>query len=96
MTYDAATCAGQRAVMVWGTLGDWGAYVGDVGAGCDLGNSGSGSFDFPGTNAWFNLIWVNPDDAAGHPGYATPGPRPLTAAGLCSITTDDPSDPTCD
>jgi len=94
--YDASTCGGDHAVMVWGQIGDWSGYQGDVGATCDLGSSGNGSFDFAGDNVWFNLIWVDGTDVAGHPGFDAAGPRNWSALGLCGVQSDDHSDATCD
>ena len=96
VTYDPLTCAGDRVIIVWGNLGDWSGYQGDVGGDCDLGTSGTGSFEFSGDNVWFNLVWVNGDGAAGHPGLATSAPRSWTAAGLCGALSDDQSDAVCD
>jgi hypothetical protein len=42
------------------------------------------------------MIWVNADDAAGHPGFSSSGSRTWGAAGLCGTVTDDPSDMVCD
>lgn len=96
VVYDVTTCAGQRTAMLWGSLGDFTAFEGDVGPDCDLGREGSGSFDFPGTDAWFLLLWVDPSERAGHPGLASAGPRSLAAAGLCGVAGDDPADAVCD
>ena len=96
MTYDNATCNGDHAVMLWGDIGDWSGYLGDVGPDCNLGSTGSDSFVFSGNNAWFIPVWVDSGSAAGHSGFATSGPRTWTAAGLCDTTSDDPSDAVCD
>jgi hypothetical protein len=96
VTYDAATCSADRAVMLWGPLGDFDGYQDDVGLACNLGNDGSASFPFPGTNVWFNLLWVNAGGEAGHPGFSSAGPRDWSAVGLCDVETDDVADATCD
>ncbi len=96
MTYDNVTCSGDHAVLLWGSLGNFGAYQGDVGAACDVGHDGSASVSFPGTNVWFNLVWVNAGSEAGHPGFATQGPRTWSAVGLCGVTDDDIADAGCD
>ena len=96
VTFDNGTCSSDHAVMLWGDIGDWNGYQGDVGSGCDVGNDGSDNFFFSGDNVWFNLIWVNESDAAGHPGYTDGPPRTWTASGHCSVSADDFSDLVCD
>jgi hypothetical protein len=49
-----------------------------------------------GDNVWFNVIWVNDDDAAGHPGFDSGSARSWSAAGLCGVVSDDPADAVCD
>ncbi len=96
VTYDAATCSADRAVLLWGEIGEWATYSGDVGAGCDAGAAGSADFEPPDGSVWFNLLWVSPSGAAGHPGFSSQGARTLQAAGLCGVTSDDTSDTVCD
>jgi hypothetical protein len=92
--FDAATCSADHAVVVYGTLGDYGDYQGAP-AGCNLGATGAGTVTLPPGSVWFNVIWVNDAGAAGHPGFSSAGARGWTAAGLCGVTSDDPSDAVC-
>lgn len=95
VTLDNATCSSSRAVVVYGSLADFNSYLGAV-PGCDLGPGPTGSFSAPSGNVWFNVLWVNDSGAAGHPGFSSEGTRTWTAAGLCGVIADDPSDPACD
>ena len=65
-------------------------------SGCDLGAGPTATVVHAGDDVWFNVIWVNEDDAAGHPGFASSGPRSWDAAGLCGVASDDPADGACD
>ena len=91
VTFDATHCGGEKAVILYGTLGSFNAYAGT--AQCDGGNAGSTSFTTGLTNIWFNIVWEN-GTVAGHPGYRYDGSsyydRELLAIGLCdpSITAD--------
>lgn len=95
-TIDNVTCSASRAVVVYGNVGDYSGYQGAVDSGCDLGTAPTSTVSHAGDNVWFNVIWVNPDYAAGHPGYSSTGSRSWDAAGLCGVVTDDTSDAVCD
>ena len=92
---DSATCSSSHAVMLYGNIGSWGAYQGAVG-GCDIGSGPTATITTPDGSIWFNVIWVNNAGAGGHPGFASSGPRTWSAAGLCGLVSDDPSDAVCD
>jgi hypothetical protein len=92
---DNLTCADDHAVVLYGNLGDFTGYQGAVDVGCDIGSGQSTSVTHTGSNVWFNVIWVNVDDAGGSPGFETGGARGWTATGLCGVTADDPSDNVC-
>jgi len=94
ITFDAATCSDDHAVVLRGNFGDFTAYQGAVATGCDAGGTGTAAFTQSGSY-WFNVVWVNAADTAGHPGLATSGPRTWTAAGFCAVTSDDASDQVC-
>jgi hypothetical protein len=96
VTIDNATCSATRAVVVYGDVGDYGGYQGAVDSGCDLGTGPTSTVVHAGGDVWFNVIWVNEDDAAGHPGFDSMGPRSWDAAGLCGVASDDPADAVCD
>jgi len=91
-TYDATTCFDAVAVVAYGNIGDYSTYVGT--ADCD----GDGTFDATGLgDVWFNLIWVDAANVAGHPGYGSSGPRSVGAAGMgCGIELDRTGDGLCD
>jgi hypothetical protein len=95
VTIDAATCSASRAVVVYGTIGNYGAYQGAV-SGCDIGTGPTATFTAPGGSVWFNVLWVNDAGEAGHPGFSSAGARSWSAAGLCGVVDDDPSDAVCD
>jgi hypothetical protein len=95
-TYDTQLCTADHAVLLWGALSDFSDYQGAVTSSCDLGNDGLASFIPPAGDVWFNMLWVDEDDTAGHPGYGTSGPRTWTATGLCGVDADNALDPTCD
>ena len=92
---DSATCSSARAVVVYGNIGDYSGYQGAVDTGCDIGNGPTATVTHAGDNVWFNVIWVNEDEAAGHPGFDSTGSRSWDAAGMCSVVSDDPSDGVC-
>lgn len=94
VTIDDATCSSTRAVVLYGTLGNYAGYQGAV-TGCDIGAGPSGTFTAPSGSVWFNVLWVNDAGAAGHPGSGTSGPRSWNAAGLCGVVADDASDAIC-
>jgi hypothetical protein len=96
VTVDSATCSGSRAVVVYGNVGDYSSYQGAVDSGCDLGTGPTSIVTHAGDDVWFNVIWVNEEDAAGHPGFDSTGSRSWDAAGLCGVVSDDPSDAVCD
>ena len=90
VTFDASDCAGQRAVILRGKIGDYSGYDGI--AQCDGKNTGSATIDSSGhTNVWFNILWEN-GTVAGHPGYKYTGgayaPRSWPSIGRCDIATD--------
>jgi hypothetical protein len=96
LTLDNATCSAGRAVVVYGNIGDYSTYQGAVDLGCDLGTGPTATVTHAGDNVWFNVIWVNDNDAAGHPGFDSSGARTWSAAGLCGVVSDDTSDAVCD
>ncbi len=98
VTYDAVTCNAQRAILLYGILGDWAGY-----AGCaddDLGNGGlDAAVDASGLeNVWFNIVWTS-SGTAGHPGFVFQGggnePRSWAVGTLCGMTGEDHGHPTC-
>jgi len=92
---DNATCSGSRAVVLYGDIGDYSNYQGAVDLGCDIGSGPTATVTHAGGNVWFNVIWVNEDDAAGHPGFDSSGSRSWGAAGLCGAASDDQADAVC-
>jgi hypothetical protein len=95
---DAVTCSDDHAVVLYGNLGDFTGYAGAVDVGCDIGDGQSAVVTHVGDNVWFNVIWVNADDAGGHPGYATGGARDWLASSplpLCGVTSDNQSKGVC-
>jgi hypothetical protein len=92
---DNATCSGSRAIVLYGDIGDFSSYQGAVNLGCDLGTGPTATVTHAGGNVWFNVIWVNEDNAAGHPGYGSGGSRSWSAAGLCGAASDDQADAVC-
>jgi hypothetical protein len=96
ITIDNVTCSENRAIVVYGNIGDFSGYQGEVATGCDIGTGPTASITHSGDSVWFNIIWVNPEEAAGHPGFSSSGSRTWGAAGLCGTATDDPSDMVCD
>jgi hypothetical protein len=93
---DSATCSGNHAIVLYGDIGDYGSYQGAVDLGCNIGSGPTATVTHAGGNVWFNVLWVNDDDAAGHPGYDSSGSRSWSATGLCGAASDDPADATCD
>jgi len=94
ISFDASTCSDDHAVVVYGTMGDFTTYQGEVATGCDAGNTGTASFNQSGSY-WFNVIWVNGNNTAGSPGASSDGARTWTASGLCGVASDDPQDQVC-
>lgn len=94
VTIDGATCASNRAVVLYGSIGNYTGYQGAV-TGCDLGAGPVGTITAPAGSVWFNVIWVNDAGAAGHPGFGSSGARTWPAAGLCGSISDDASDAVC-
>jgi hypothetical protein len=95
--YDASTCAGEKAVIVYGSLGDFSTYQGC--ARSDAGAAGTATIDASGlSNVWFNIVWTN-GTTAGHPGYGSNATldveRSWNAAGLCNVAADDHSREVC-
>jgi hypothetical protein len=98
VTFDAGTCSSQRAVILYGSLGDFSSYQGC--AQSDAGSSGTSAIDASGLgNVWFNIVGTS-GTTAGHPGFGFDGTsdaeRTWSAAGACGLTADDRSDATCD
>jgi len=92
---DNATCSGSRAIVLYGDIGDYSSYRGAVDLGCDIGSGPTATVTHAGGNVWFNVIWVNEDAAAGHPGFGSSDSRSWSAAGLCGTTSDDQADAVC-
>lgn len=100
VTFDAATCAGQKAVILYGNIGNFASYQGV--AQCDGGSTGATTVDSEGlNNVWFNILWEN-GTITGHPGYKFNGAsyetRPdLYAAGFCTppVTADQQDHGSC-
>jgi hypothetical protein len=97
VTYDVAACSDQKAVVLYGNLGDFSAYRGCASG--DAGNSGTARFDATSLgNVWFNVVWAD-GTTAGHPGHGfdgtTDAERTWTAAGFCGVTQDDPARSSC-
>jgi hypothetical protein len=93
---DAATCTSDHAVVLYGAIGNYSGYQGAVDLGCDIGTGQNATFTHAGDDVWFNVIWVNGNDAAGSAGFATAGERSWSATGLCNVATEDKSDKVCD
>ncbi len=93
VTYDATTCSSQKLIVLYNSLGAWNGY-----SGCaqpDGGNSGATTVDSTGqANVWYNLVWTS-NGTAGHPGYASSGPRDWNVGTLCGMTADDHGKTTC-
>ena len=97
VTYDAAHCSGERAVILTGAIGNYTAYGGCAQG--DAGSAGTATIDASSLdNVWFNIVWSS-GTTAGHPGYGYNGtadiPRAWPAASLCGLTLDDASHATC-
>jgi hypothetical protein len=97
VAYDASTCAGERAIVLYGALGNFAGYEGC--AQSDAGHAGTTSLDASALgNAWFNVVWTI-GSTAGHPGYGSDGTveteRSWNATGLCSVAADDHSRRAC-
>ena len=97
VTYDATHCTGERAVILYGTIGSYSGYVGC--AQTNAGNTGTTTVNTTGLdNVWFNIVWAN-GTTAGNPGNGYNGtadvPRTWPAAGRCGITQDDAGHATC-
>ena len=94
ITLDNTTCSSDRAVVLYGTIGNYTDYQAAP-LGCNLGSGPTAVITAPAGSVWFNVLWVNAASAAGHPGFSTAGTRPWTAAGLCGVLSDDTSDAVC-
>jgi hypothetical protein len=97
VTYDASTCIAEKAIILYGALGNFSTYQGC--AQSDAGSSGSTSFDASALeNVWFNVLWTI-DTTAGHPGHGASGTgeveRTWNAAGFCGAAADDHSRSAC-
>lgn len=98
VSYDASHCSDQKAVILYGNIGDFTTGY----AGCassDAGNLGSATIDSAGlSNVWFNIIWTSAT-TGGHPGFAFNGAsdvaRTWTSTGFGGMTADDKSHATC-
>jgi hypothetical protein len=97
VTYDASTCAGAKAVILYGRLGSFSTYQGC--AQSDAGSAGTAVIDASALgDVWFNIVWTT-GSTAGHPGYGFDGTanaeRSWNAAGFCGVTADDHGRHTC-
>ncbi len=98
VTYDTVTCAGDKAAILYGSIGDYSSYDG-----CAQNNAGAGGTATIDSsllnNVWFNIIWTT-GTTGGHPGYGWNGTanteRTFPAAGFCGITTDNHTNTACD
>ena len=98
VSYGVVPCSDQKAIILYGTLGDFSGYQGCAQG--DAGNLGSATIDATSLGSvWFNIVWTN-GATGGHPGYGfdagTSVERSWNAAGFCGVTTDDHSDKVCD
>ncbi|MCP3978399.1 MAG: DUF1566 domain-containing protein [bacterium] len=98
VTYDNSTCSTSQTVILYGNLGEFGAYAGA--ALDDAGGDGTAVIDSAGLDdVWFNIVWTS-GDTAGHPGYAFDGSSDLertwSAAGLAGMTSDDHANDVCE
>lgn len=97
VTFDAASCSADKAVIVYNTIGNWTGY-----AGCaqpNGGSTGSTTINSTGQTAvWYNIVWTS-GTTAGHPGFGWNGStftaRTWTASGLCGMSADNSSRSTC-
>lgn len=80
-----------------GTLGDFSGYPWSP-SGCAFASGGTatGAINEPNPNVRFVAVRVTGDGVAGHPGDFSSEERPWSAAGNCSVSGEDPEDPTCD
>lgn len=97
VTYGVTPCSGQKAVILYGALGDFSTYQ-DC-AQSNAGSTGTATLDASTlNNVWFNIVWTD-GATGGHPGYASNGTadieRSWNAAGFCALTADDHSDKIC-
>ena len=83
-------------MVVYGNIGDYSGYQGEVDSGCDIGTGPNATINHTGSNVWFNVIWVNSLGEPGHPGFSSAGERTWSATGLCGAAGDNQSDSTCD
>lgn len=90
--WDAVTCNSTNAIIVYGTIGNYSAYVGSVD--CAAGTSGTKTFTPPAGDLWFNILWKN-GSTTGHPGYSSAGERTWSSVGLCSTLADNFADNVC-
>lgn len=90
--WDAITCNSTNAIIVYGTIGNYSAYVGSVD--CAAGTSGTKTFTPPAGDLWFNILWKN-GSTTGHPGYSSAGERTWSSVGLCSTLADNFADNVC-
>lgn len=97
ISVDNAACQSDHVVILAGALGNFSGYQwAPAGCAFPAGGAGTGTITEPNPNVWFIALWVNAGGTAGHPGNSSSGERTWPAAGLCSITGDDPGDPACD
>jgi hypothetical protein len=95
VTFDILTCSEDHAVILYGDFGDFTAYQGAVTTGCNAGSGPTATFTESGS-FWFVINWCSASNEAGSPGDATAGPRMWSAAGMCSVASDNTADPVCD
>lgn len=93
VTCDATTCGAANVIVLHNSLGSWDGY-----SGCAQplgGHSGSTTVDSTGQeNVRYDLVWTD-GGIAGHPGFASSGPRTWKAGALCGMSGDDHSRSTC-
>ena len=87
VTYDTSPCSTSKAVILYGNLGDFSAYVGS--AQDDAGSGGAAVIDSTGLDSvWFNIVWTS-GTTAGHPGYEFDGTgrrgTDLGRSGACRV-----------
>jgi hypothetical protein len=97
VTYGVTPCRAQKAVILYGSLGDFSGYRGC--AQDDAGNAGAATIDAADLgNAWFNVVWTD-GTTGGHPGHGSDGAadveRTWDATGYCGTTADDHGRDSC-
>ena len=97
VTYGVIPCSDQKAIILFGNMGDFSSYAGC--AQSNAGNAGTATLDASSLGSvWFNIVWTN-GTTGGHPGYGFNGTadveRTWNSAGFCGVAADDHSDKTC-